>query len=261
MQNISFTRAILENWGIHIEDIPTSQYNEADFIAKFGNTNVLIEEKMKKDDPHYLSARSDELEKGNIHLKTLPITRQETLSGIVRKAAKQLRSSSKHMEYDFRLLWFTATGIHAYGQYEQFISTIYGTTKIIAMDSMEHYRTCYYFRYADFIRRADVLDGAIAAYIDGKTIHAKLCLNALSSNYERLKQSTVAQYFDTAIEDPKELEASGSAFVLDDCQLNRREENPLLCHLQKKYKTAPLMNMDLGYTHISTLVPKDESSS
>jgi hypothetical protein len=259
MPQFSFARALLEHWGVSVVDIPTSNtegQKEADFLAKFGEAHVLIEEKTKEDDPDYLATRAMELEQGEIHAATLPIVRNETLSGIVRHASKQLRSSSK-LPHDFRIMWFTATGVHAQGKYEQFMATLYDRANILEMNT-DNYRRCYYFRNADFFRRAFVIDGAVAAYTDGKSITAKLCLNALSPRYQALRQSEVVHRFGTEVEDPMELEASGAAFILD-CDLNRKEEGPLLAHLQAKYKTAPLMSFDLGYTHVSLLVPKDES--
>ena len=258
MPTFSFARALLEHWGVSVSDIPTSdaqEKKEADFLAIFDDVRVLIEEKTKEDDPEYLAARARELERGQIHAATVPLRRNETLSGIVRDASKQLRSSSD-LQHDFRLVWFTATGVSAQGKYEQFMSTLYGRTNILEMNA-DGYRRCYYFRNADFFRRASVIDGAVAAYTDGKSISARLCLNALSPQYEALKRSAVLPPFGTAVEDPIELEAEGAAFILD-CDLNRKDEGPLLSYLQTKYKTAPLMKFDLGYTSASILVPKDE---
>lgn len=259
MQLFSYAKALLQHWGIVIEDIPTSdaqQKQEADFLASFGNARVLIEEKTKEDDSIYLAKRAEELASGEIHMATLPISRNETLSRLVKNASRQLKSSSDK-PHDFRLMWFTATGIHAKGKYEQFMATLYGRTNILEMHAA-HYRRCYYFRNADFFRKAEVIDGAIVAHTDGKSISAKLCLNSLSPRYEALRHSAVLQPFGTAVEDPSALEADGMAFILD-CALDRKNEAALLAYLQKKYETAPLMKFDLGYTHASILLPKNES--
>ncbi|WKN20579.1 hypothetical protein [Azotobacter vinelandii] len=258
MQNFSYAKALLEQLGIAVEDIPTSdaeQKQEADFLATFGDIRILIEEKTKEDDPGYLAHRAEELESGEIHEASFPISRNETLSGLVRDASHQLKSSSDK-SHDFRLMWFTATGVHAEGKYEQFIATLYGRTNILEMNAA-HYRTCYYFQSADFFRRANVIDGAIVAYTNEQSITAKLCLNSLSPRYDALRRSAVLGPFGTAVEDPLALEARGTAFILD-CALDRKNEAALLAYLQQKYKTAPLMKFDLGYTHTSILVPKNE---
>jgi hypothetical protein len=110
MTRTSYARLLLKHWGVPVEDIPTSdreEKQEADFLATFGDV-----EKTKEDDPDYLHARAKELEQGGIHAETIRLVRNETLSGIIRDAAKQLRSSSDK-PHDFRLMWFTATGVHA----------------------------------------------------------------------------------------------------------------------------------------------------
>lgn len=254
----SYAKALLEHWGVAVEDIPTSDAahkQESDFLANFSGVRVLIEEKTKEDDPAYLAQRAEELEGGQIHSATLPLRRDETLSGLVRDASHQLRSSSDK-PHDFRLMWFTATGPMAIGKYEQFIATLYGRTNILEMNA-SGYRRCYYFRHADFFRRADVIDGAVVAHTDGRSISAKLCMNSLSPRFQSLRTSPVLQPFRAAVEDPELLEAEGTAFVLD-AAIDRRQEVQLLDYLQQKYRTGPLMKFDLGYTTASILVPKGE---
>lgn len=255
----SYAKALLEHWGVAVQDIPTSdaqQKQESDFLADFSGVRVLIEEKTKEDDLAYLSQRAQELEGGQIHVASLPIRRDETLSGLVRDASHQLRSSSDK-QHDFRLMWFTATGPLAVGKYEQFMATLYGRTNILEM-SASGYRRCYYFRHADFFRRAEVIDGAVVAHTDGRSISAKLCLNSLSPRFQALRNSPVLTPFGTAVEDPESLEAEGTAFVLD-AALDRKHEGPLLEYLQQKYGTGPLMKFDLGYTSAAILVPKNEA--
>lgn len=259
MPSISYAKTLLEHWGVTVEDIPTSdaeKKQQADFLASFSGVRVLIEEKIKEDDSAYLAKRAQELETGQIHTITLPLRRDETLSGLVRDASHQLHSSSDK-PHDFRLVWFTATGAQANGKYEQFIATLYGRTNILEMNA-SGFRRCYYFRHADFFRRADVIDGAVVAHSDGKSISAKLCLNSLSPRFQALRNSPVLEPFGTAVEDPEALEADGTAFVLD-AALDRKLEGPLLNYLQQKYGTGPLMKFDMGYTSASILLPKNES--
>jgi hypothetical protein len=259
MPSISYAKALLEHWGVRVENIPTSdeqEKQESDFLASFSGVTVLIEEKTKEDDPTYLAKRAQELECGQVHAATLPLRRNETLSGLVRDASHQLRSSSDK-PHDFRLVWFTATGPLAIGKYEQFMATLYGRTNILEMNA-SGYRRCYYFRHADFFRRASIVDGAVVAHTDGKSISARLCLNSLSPRFQALRQSPVLSPFGTEVEDPEALETEGTAFVLD-AALDRKQEGPLLSYLQQKYATGPLMKFDLGYTSASILVPKDET--
>lgn len=240
----SYARMLLQHRGIVVDDIPTSEKEESDFLATVGDNRVLIEEKTKVDDPAYLEQRARSLDAGKIHATSLPLIRDNRLSGLVKKAASQLQSSA-NLPHDFRLVWFTATGAQAEAKYHQFIATLYGTAKIFEMNT-SHYRSCYFFRNSDFHRHAQVLDGAVVAYVSGTSIIARLCLNPLSPNYAAFKASTVAAALGTGIEDPVSKEADGIAFVLD-ADIDRQDESALLAYLQKKYVTAPLMKFDLGY--------------
>lgn len=258
MKPNTHARAVLEQWGISVEEIPTSareQRKEADFLATFDGVRVLIEEKTKAEDPARAAARESRHREGLLHVETLPSVRDETVSGVVRHATRQLKSSSR-LPHEFRLLWSTATGPTAQGKYEQFMATIYGRTNVLEMN-VAGYRRCYFFRQGDFYRRAGVLDGAVAAYADGKSTSVRFCLNPLSDNFERLRQSPFLRPFGTAVENPIELEARGTAFILD-TDLDRGAEGPLLAYLQQKYKTGPLMKIDLGYTRASVPVKRDK---
>jgi hypothetical protein len=251
----SYARLLLEHWGVSLSAIPPSSKEESDFLASFGECTVLIEEKTKFDDPALLTKRADCLSKGEIHTSSTPLVRDNRLSGIIAKAANQLRSSSER-PHSFRLLWFTGTGVNSEAKFHQFIATIYGTTNIIEMNA-QGYRRCYFFRNSDFYNHADVLDGAVAAYVSGASITVKLCLNPLSPNCKSLRGSPVAAVFGSAVEDPESLETQGTAFIVDG-DIDRWDEGALLGFLQTKYGTAPLMKIDLGHLSAAVSVRGDD---
>ena len=254
MKPTSIARPLLEHWGFSVQDIPPAnreRKKEADFLATRAGVRVLVEEKIKAEDPARAAKRDAKHQGGELHAETLAIVRDETVSGVIRDAAAQLLSSSRH-PHDFRLLWFTATGPTAEDKYEQFMATLYGRTNILEMNS-PHFRRCYFFRNGDFYRRRNAIDGAIAAYINGRSISAKLCLNSLSQRYGLLKASTLMVLFGTAVEDPIQLESEGKAFIVNS-DLDRKDEAGLLSYLRHKYGTGPLMKIDLGYTRASVRV-------
>ena len=254
----SYARMLLQHRGIVVDDIPTSAKEESDFLATIGDHKVLIEEKTKLDDPAYLEQRARSLDAGEIHASSLPLIRDNRLSGIVTKAASQLQSSASQ-PHEFRLVWFTATGAQAEAKYHQFIATLYGTTKILEMKAPS-YRPCYFFRNSDFHRHAQILDGAVVAYVSGTSITARLCLNPLSPSYAALKASAVATVLGIGTEDPVSKEADGIALVLD-APIGRDDESALLAYLQKKYATAPLMKFDLGYLSAAIRVSETQEAS
>jgi hypothetical protein len=246
-----YARLVLESLGFEVEDIPTSTEEESDFLASIGGCRLLIEEKTKVDDPDFLSKRSASLSEGRVFGNHVPVTPDNRISGILRKAAGQLISSSD-VPHDFRLVWFTGAGVDAEAKYEQFIATLYGTTNIIEKGSSA-FRRCYFFRNSEFFRHSAVIDGAVSASTSGRSVHAKLCLNLLSKNFQALRSSAAAAAFGNAVLDPQREEEEGVAFVLA-ADLDRRDVRALLGHLQSKYKTDALMPFDLGYTS-ATIVP------
>lgn len=254
----SYAKLLLEHWGVEVSGIPTSEKEESDFIAIFDTCTVLIEEKTKLDDPTMLARRKDVLSKGEIHSVSTPLRKNNRLSGIIGKAVSQLKSSSDN-EHDYRLIWFTGKGINCLAQYEQFIATIYGTTKIVEMNQ-SHYITCYFFRYSDFYRFSKTIDGAIVAYASDSEITAKLCLNPLSPRFSTIKSSPLVTFFGDAVMDPVHLEKHGKAYI-DDSKIDRNDPQSILRYLQSKYKTAPLMNMDLGHITATISVPNDGANN
>lgn len=55
---------------------------------------MLIEEKTKLDGPAYLAERAKVLDTGEIHAASVPLVRDNRLSGIASKAARQLQTAN-----------------------------------------------------------------------------------------------------------------------------------------------------------------------
>lgn len=245
---------LLKHLGIDVQIIETSNEERADFRATIEGAVTLIEEKTKLEDPGAEVAKKEALRAGKIHRTHIAIKPDNRLSGINRKASKQLASSATTFVHDFRLVWFTATGTDCLGKQQQFIATVYGKSGIVELDNSK-YRACYFFRNSDFFRFRENLDGAVAAYSDGKELSATLCLNPLSLRYMEFKASPFVKAFGTAICDPVTDEKEGRAFIVDR-DIDRNNQNSILEFLQQKYSTKPLMNMDMGYSSVSVQVPK-----
>jgi hypothetical protein len=252
----SFAKLLLAHLGIDVQAIETSNEERADFLARIGDAVTLVEEKTKLEDPGAEAVRQEALREGKVHPTHIPIKPDNRLSGINRKASKQLASSASTFAHDFRLVWFTATGNGCLGKQQQFIATIYGTSGIVELDNSQ-YRACYFFRNSDFFRFRENLDGAVAAYSDGKELSATLCLNPLSPRYVEFKASPFVKAFGTAVRDPVTDEKEGRAFIVDR-DIDRKNQNSVLEFLQQKYSTKPLMSMDMGYSSISVQVSKQD---
>lgn len=257
MNSDCIAREYLEGLGYQVEVIPTSDHDrkkEADFIASYDGHIGIVEAKLKEDDQKIAEEKEIALASGEVSIVEGRLGRNETISGVIRTAAKQL-SSSSDKEHDFKIISFVATGSNARTKADQFKDTIYGSTLIINGSTYKH---CYFYRNSDFYRRR-IIDGAIVGYVfDGK-IHLELCLNPYSNNYEKLKISSFIEPFKTAIIDPMKLERQGLAYIPDE-EIERKRSsshllspmyNPILTHLREKYKTGLLIAVDFGSSEFS----------
>lgn len=239
--------------GVSVERVAPGADQTPDLLVTCKGARYLIEEKERRDSPEYLEKRSAVLAAGGLHLNDVQRVRDNTLSGIVGDANKQLCSFAAPA--DFRLIWLTATGTRAEGRFHQFIATLYGTTNISSLNASD-LRKCYFFRNSDFHRHLRTLDGAVAAYVSQNKLTAKLCLNPLSPRYDPFRNSLLAQAFGTAILDPRAEESEGVAYILDS-DIDRRDEDGALNYLSAKYRAGPLQTCDTGYfsAEVTVCVP------
>jgi hypothetical protein len=254
MEDVSVAAQVLEAWGATTESVPTSRKEESDWLAELGGCRLLIEEKTKFDDPAERQARNAALASGQVHGSTLPLRHNNRISGIVRKGAGQLSSTKKHVEHDIRVLWFTGVEFDAEAKHAQFMATLYGSTRIFELDHRQM-KPCYFFRYSDFFRYRDQLDGAIAAYLNGSTVTMNLCLNPYSPNWMTLRDSPYAQQFKLGLIDPVAEEEAGDAYIAD-TDIPRNNEAAVLRFLEQKYGLKRAMNMDMNMASATMLMKR-----
>lgn len=248
---------LLYGLGYAVDIVPTSdkeEKKESDFLVQYKIDIALVEAKLKENDPETLKERNKCLKENNVFIMDDELGRNETLSGIIRKAKNQLSSSSQ--KHDFKIMLFLAEGVDAKTKKDQFKDTIYGSTLIYDSKSKRS-KTCYFFRNSDFYRRK-IIDAAIVGYIIGDDIYFEMCLNPYSEKYNEFKNSDLLEPFKcsthSAVIDPIELELKGLAYIPDK-DINRKLDdfskiftnsnyNPILAHIQEKYQTGFLMNID-----------------
>jgi hypothetical protein len=250
----SIAAQALTSMGGVVEQVPTSAVEESDWLADFSGYRILVEEKVKLDDPENTQERDKALRAGGVHGQSLPLKYDNRISGVIRKAVGQLASSAANIAHDARIVWFTGIGFDAEAKHLQFISTAYGSTRIIERDK-PGMRECYFFRNSEFYRYRDIVDGAVASFLTGETLTMKFCLNPLSPNYASLQSSSFASKFVHGLIDPVAEEKRGEAYIADG-NVDRNSAGAVLAYLQKKYNLNPLMNMDLGMATASVLTPK-----
>ena len=240
----SVAKQVLEQLGACVTPVETSQKNESDWLVEFGDFRLLVEEKTKLEDVESYAARVATLATGEVHGSTLPLSSNNRISGIVRKAAKQLDSTGRDMAHDCRIVWFTGTGFDAEATHFQFMATLYGSTKIFELDRPQM-KGCYFFRNADFFRFKAQLDGAVAAYVRGNELTLKLCLNPYSSNWRQLRDSPFARKFKLGLIDPVAEEAAGQAYIAD-ADIPRSDAGAVIRYLEKKYGLERAQNIDMN---------------
>lgn len=239
----SIATQILEVWGAKVTRLPTSSKDECDLLAELDGVRLLVEEKTKLDDPRDVQTRDAALSRGEVHGSVLPLRHNNRISGIVRKATKQLSSTGADVAHDLRVVWFTGVGLHAEAKHFQFMSTLYGSTRIFELDRPQM-RNCYFFRNSDFYRYQDHLDGAVAAYLHGDTVMIKLCLNPHADSWKALRDSPYACNFKLGLIDPAAEEAAGEAYIVDG-DISRADEYAVIQFLEKKYGLTRVQNMDM----------------
>ncbi len=251
---ISVAEQILAVWGAKAESLPTSTKEESDWIADLDGCRLVIEEKTKFDDPAVRAVRDSVLVAGDVHGITTPLAHNNRISGIVRKAASQLSSTATNVSHDLRIIWFTGCDFSAEAKHYQFISTLYGLTKIFELDRPQ-LRDCYFFRNSDFFRYRDQLDGAVAAFLNGNSVTMKLCLNPYSSNWRSLRDSPYAKKFKLGLIDPIAKEQAGEAYIAD-TDIPRTDESAILRYVEEKYGLKNAQYMDMNMLSAAILVSK-----
>jgi hypothetical protein len=251
----TYADGVFKHLGFDVEQIPTGEERRADWKVTAGAFVILVEEKLKLDDPEMLAQRRMALDGGQVFPTHVPIKPDNRLSGITRKAATQIVATAPHVPHDFRIVWFTAAGRLHEPKQMQYVATLYGSTNIFQL-GQPRLKLCYFFRNSDFFRHRETLDGAVVAEIVGQDISAQLCLNPLSPRYEKLKASPLSASFGTAVIDPLKEEADGDAYLVD-CDLDRAKSNEVLQFLQTKYRVDKIMDMDMGFASAEVVVKAD----
>lgn len=253
-ETFSLAARVLEQWGAKVTPIPTSHKDESDWLAQFGDYRLLVEEKTKVEEPEVGAARTATLAKSEVHGSTLPLSHNNRLSGIVRKAAKQLGSTGQDVPHHGRIVWFTGTGFDAEARQYQFINTLYGSTRIFQLNQ-PGMKECYFFRNGDFFRFKDQLDGAVAAFTHGNNVTVKLCLNPYSASWQGLRDSPFAKNFKLGLIDPVAEEAAGDAYIVD-TDLPRSNAAAIIRYLEEKYSLEQAHNMDMNMASAIVVVPR-----
>lgn len=255
MVSISIAESILRHWGASVDPVPTSHKEESDWLATLNGFRLLIEEKTKFENPDSSAERSEALRIGRVHGSTAPLRPNNRVSGVIGKAAKQLRSTGADVEHDARVIWFTAVGFDREAKDYQAFNTLYGATKTFDLDRSDSLQDCFFFYNSEFFRHQDI-DGAYLVVADQGTATVRLCLNPFSPRWVGLRDSPFARKLVTGLVDPVAREAAGKAMLVDG-PVDRRNRGTVLSYLSNKYGIPLLQNMDMNMASAVIAVPRE----
>ena len=125
---------------------------------------------------------------------------------------------------------------------DRFRATLFGTTNIIDLGPTRDTRMGFFFGLNDFYRFRDVLDGAILSV----ETSCQLCINSLSLQAEKFRESGFVRAFANGLCDPTVLEKQGKAYIVDG-DVDRRDKRKALGYISGKYGRDRLMDMNLAY--------------
>ncbi|MBQ0960216.1 hypothetical protein KAK06_14775 [Ideonella sp. 4Y11] len=257
MKSDDLAQQALTQLGFSVQKLPESAEcgkKMPDFLVRRGVASALVEAKLKVDDSEKASMRERALDSGEVYVSEHVLGRDETLSGIVRNGANQLKADAG-VDAEFKVLFVLMDCINAYVVSEQLVDTLYGRTSVFEYGKPPQLKHCYFYRNSDFYRRQET-DAAIVGLVQPYDVIKilRICLNPFSPRYLKLKTSEFLVPFNKAVLDPIEEEEAGRAYI-PDAKVERKEQeftqafplyDPVLHHLAEKYKTAPLVRADFN---------------
>jgi len=255
VQNFSVATQVLEQWGAKVTPIKTSEKKETDWLAEFGPYQLLIEEKIKFEDPEVKQDRVARLNKYEVHGTTQSLSHNNRISGIIGTAVRQLASTGSAIQHNHRIIWFTGLDFDAEAKHYQFISTLYGSTRVFELNKPKG-KECYFFRNSDFFRYQNHIDGAVAGFLVGDELTIKLCLNPYSPGWQTLRDSPFAANFKVGLIDPVAEESAGKAYIAD-TELPRSSTSAVIRYLEEKYGLDQVFNIDMSLASAVVSIPRN----
>ena len=208
-------KAALEHLGFSVRKL--SEVNEqkrADFIATHGGITLLVECKLRKDDPAEKKRMDAVLAEGRVYESKHELGPHNSHSKNIRQAFDQLMQEQSE-EHDYKVLLYVADCENASAVCEQILDTLYGATSVFLPDGgVTRELPCFFYHPSEFFN-ANGIDAAIVGYQYEGNWDLVLCLNSFSDRYLDLRESALEQLFQGSAVDPLEEEACGTALVVD----------------------------------------------
>jgi hypothetical protein len=237
--------------------IPESAKRTPDYLISLPKRNVLLELKIKSDNPAQIEESHAIMASGGIGSRSKALSPTNTVSGVISDGAKQM------IEYDpeslcHHVLWLHASGYDATAHWEQLVSTLYGTQRLFSKERPELIH-CFFFHNSAFWRYKQTL---AAAFVSDWNSDGDLTLQLrLNPHYLRKSEFLTSELCEALHDCLYEVDkfVDGVQVLLMDGECDRRDSRGVLEYLQAKYKLAHLQTFDMGYQYAGMWVQPDES--
>jgi hypothetical protein len=241
--------------GFDVKIIAESDALRCDLLLEDGRNSYLIEVKKREPDEEI---EKNIKEKGIYHHPEKSFGYDDRVREIVHKAVKQLRTTARTIEAEFKLVWYSVIdSFDNYPNYERAISTIFGLERIHYVNKVtgrgDVTKGCFYYQHSCFHAYKD-LDAVILAHNKG----CELLLNNFSPNYVAFRNTTLFKTFenDDAYVDP--IEADPDKFIIADCDADRNDRAEIAKFLSEKYAIINVIPFALNEHTITFTNPDEE---
>lgn len=253
MKSDDVAQAVLQELGLSVRKLPETSTvgKRADFIAKLDQLTLLVEAKLREDDPKELERMNQELHEKGTYGSNHQLGKNNSLTSSIRHGVEQLEAEQEE-PHDYKVLLYLTDCLNAGVVCEQIADTLYGTASILRSEPGEsglQEIPCYFYRENEF-HPAQSLDAAIVGFNLSGSWMLSLCLNPFSNRFNKIRTSALAQLFAGKTIDPIAEEAQGKALIPDlgAPRLSKERKNfermfsmadSMLRHLEKKYGFPP----------------------
>lgn len=232
--------------GVTGNRIPRDKNRTPDYLIPLPKRNVLMELKIKSDDPEDIAESDAVLASGGIASRSKPLRYMNNASGVISYGAKQMIEHDPGLQCH-HVLWLHASGHDSYAHEEQLRFTLYGTQRLFSSERPELIH-CFFFHDSEFWRHRRSLAAAfISEWSSRGNLGIKLCLNPHYSRKEEFRGSEIHSALRDGLLDV-EREVDGVQVFLMDGPCDRKDTFQVLEYLRHKYDIEDLQPFDLGFT-------------
>lgn len=249
-------KEILKKFGMECRDIPLQNNKTPDLEIIGKKDKYLLELKIKGDDPVEIENDCKTLKQGEMVTKSIPLAPRNRLSAIIKDAIDQLNEFDPSYN-TFHVIWIHCTGKNSEFLAERFYSTIFGTQKLVSLKK-PNIITCYYFTESCFFTFRNDVEAILLSHEENHNITLRVCVNNLSPNSKKFRESELFLNIPQGIRDPNILENTENAMIAD-CDFDRNEENNIIEYLRNKYTLEHLQTIDLEQHSAMVAVPKESN--